>query len=112
MRSNFARVCLSFIQISALVNILCTAWLQINDECIVSRTQENGTCKLANDCPRVVIETLEQSLFPTLCGFENGKEIICCPHQNRAKANVVSVEPKADTSGRIAAQSKNYCIKK
>lgn len=109
MRSNFVRLCLSFIQISALVNILCTSLLQINDECIVGRTKENGTCKFANDCPRVVLETVEQSLYPTLCGFKNGKDLICCPNhnQNQTTTKLVNIESKASTSHRISVQSMN-----
>lgn len=75
--------------------------LQLNDECIASRTGENGICKLINDCPRIVLEIREQSKYPTICGFQRAQQIICCPNvivpnridtQQNSKFNRISAE--------------------
>lgn len=79
--------------------------LYLNDDCIVSRTSENGTCKFINDCPQIEIEA-RKSQYPTLCGFERTQQIICCPNANRAKRIHNEQKPiPTKESSRISAES-------
>lgn len=98
--------------ITVLSSVLCDAHfhqLYLHDECIVSRTKQNGTCRFVDDCPIVVIEALEQSLYPTLCGFQDRNEIICCPNYNKPAVNPVLISEKdaavSSNSTRISVQS-------
>lgn len=74
--------------------------LTLNDDCIVDHIGENGICKFVNDCPRVIIESL-QSEFPTLCGFDNTQEIVCCP--NEIKDTPIHTQQQSN-SNRISAE--------
>lgn len=76
--------------------------LRLNDECI-SRTGETGICTFINDCAQVLIEMQEQSLYPTICGFQRMQQVICCPNviapnridiqtANKPKSNRISAE--------------------
>lgn len=96
-------------QLSILYKYVHATEYYLNDECIVSRSYNRGTCRFVNDCPIIVIEALEKSMFPTLCGFQNGKEIICCPNQNQfiTKPKVPAGLTK---SNRVSAESTYiYC---
>lgn len=95
-----------FAKISILFNGFCVA-LYLNETCNIVRSGEKGICRFVDDCPIVKIEALEQSLFPTLCGFYRDKEIICCPNEkNRTKTDSKPVVSVRDTPvGSIAAQS-------
>lgn len=76
--------------------------LQLNDICTVSKTKENGTCTFVEDCPHI-LDQIKRSVFPTLCGFENSKELICCPEPSIIEEKVIS---GLDTNGnRISTQS-------
>lgn len=92
-----------FIQISVLYEFVYATQFYLNDECTVGRSNKNGTCRFVNDCPVIVNEALDQSVFPTLCGFQQRKEIICCPNQNQiiAKGNG---RPESTTT-RLSAES-------
>lgn len=98
----------NFIEILTQISILCkyvhATEYYLNDECIVSRSNKKGTCRFVNDCPIIVIEALEMSMFPTLCGFQNGKEIICCPNQNQFIAKL-KVPTGLTRSNRVSAES-------
>lgn len=80
---------------------LCSS-LYLNDTCVVSRTGENGTCKFLDNCPRIVLEVIEQTKYPTLCGFKNTKQIVCCPNVNLTSRIEIQQEQK---SSRISAES-------
>lgn len=78
--------------------------LQLNDKCTVSKTKENGTCTFVEDCPHI-LDQIKRSVFPTLCGFENSKELICCPEQEPSIIEE-KVTGDLDTNGnRISTQS-------
>lgn len=78
--------------------------LQLNDKCTVSKTKENGTCTFVEDCPHI-LDQIKRSVFPTLCGFENSKELICCPEQTPSIIEE-KVTGDLDTNGnRISTQS-------
>lgn len=53
--------------------------LERNDSCVVARTNAVGVCDFIENCPSIVTEISRKSQFPTLCGFEGTKEVICCP---------------------------------
>lgn len=55
--------------------------LEMNDTCVVERTNSNGICKFVENCPSVLKEVQQKAQFPTLCGFQRNKEIICCPEE-------------------------------
>lgn len=48
----------------------------IGDPCITATTNENGICKLAEDCMSVFRNPF---LRPSLCGFLSLVPIVCCP---------------------------------
>lgn len=49
---------------------------EIGDPCITATTNENGICKLADDC----ISVFRNPFFrPSLCGFSSLTPIVCCP---------------------------------
>lgn len=81
--------------------VLCSS-LHLNDKCIVNRSNENGMCKFINDCPRILAEIREQSQYPTICGFQNTQQIICCP--NMIAPNQIEMQ-QISTSNRISAES-------
>lgn len=63
-----------------ILTVMCLKpLLELNDSCIVARTNSNGICKFIENCPSIVREIREELAFPTLCGFVRSKEIICCP---------------------------------
>lgn len=92
-----------FIQISVFYKSLHATQFYLNDECTVRRSNRNGTCRFVKDCPVIVIEALDQSVFPTLCGFQQGKEIICCPEHNQII--VKAKEPAGSTITRLSTES-------
>lgn len=97
---NIGRRFYSVLLICTLFNISCSELLYLNDECVVIRTNANGTCKFASDCPQIQNEVLNYEQFPTLCGFEKNKEIICCPNENQT-----DLSSRVDTEDRISVQS-------
>lgn len=98
-----------FIQFSVIINSSGFTQLNLNSTCTVARSNEDGICRLVNDCPMVVLEIAERGLFPTLCGFRDydQKEIICCPKTKPAAIDTVSVQNKLSipTEDRISYQS-------
>lgn len=79
IRFSFWLNMFGFVCVSDDVTFINNDLLVLNDKCTAERTQESGTCKFIDDCPRIKEATLK-SIFPTLCGFEQGKEIVCCPY--------------------------------
>lgn len=51
----------------------------LNDPCQVARTRSTGRCCFIENCPIVREEILKHGTFPQLCGFQDNKELICCP---------------------------------
>lgn len=101
--------------INILFSELSTA-LYLNDTCTVARSNAKGVCRFVEHCPIVVIEIVEQLSFPTLCGFERKKEVICCPNQKPKKSdskpdkiaipqNRITPEYPKPTGNRISQQS-------
>lgn len=51
----------------------------LNKLCQVARTGAPGICRYLDDCPVVLVDIFEHSLYPVECGSHNHKQIICCP---------------------------------
>lgn len=51
----------------------------VNDDCIMERTGAAGTCVLLQNCASALMEIVQQSSYPTRCGFQNSDQIVCCP---------------------------------
>lgn len=87
--------------IKCVLFILIHAQLNLNDRCQVARSGTEGICRHYEDCPMVLNELLNDGLMPTKCGFQNRKEIICCPLPPTPKPT--SLPPQTN---RISAKSK------
>lgn len=94
------------IQINVILHTFCIAQSDLNSTCTVARSNEHGICRFANDCPLAVIEIAERGLYPALCGFHNGKEIICCA--NGKSATTETTKKSIATKDRISYQSSHY----
>lgn len=81
--------------------VLIFAQLDLNDHCQVARSGSNGICRFYEDCPKVLNELVEQGLIPAKCGFQNRREIICCPLPPTPKPTIAP-----QNSNRISAKSK------
>lgn len=57
----------------------CDAQKDVGDPCKVARSGSAGTCKIIDDCPKVIEEIVKHQLYPTQCGFVSHKQIVCCP---------------------------------
>lgn len=77
------KMCRLIILFVSFVNVvLCRRLsLELNDSCVVTRTNSNGVCRFVDDCPSVLNEIRTKRQFPTLCGFEGARDVICCPEQ-------------------------------
>lgn len=71
---------ITLFEICVLLNTLCLA-LRLNDECTITYSNEKGICQFINDCPTVVKEVTVRSISPTLCGFQSGRDIVCCSNK-------------------------------
>jgi len=58
----------------------CNAQKDVGEQCKVARTGSAGTCKIIDDCPKVIDEIVKQQLYPTPCGYIKHKQIVCCPN--------------------------------
>lgn len=85
--------CLLFVLISGEGNL--------GDTCQVARSGAAGTCRYLDDCPTVINEIIEHSLYPAECGSYNRKQIICCPLPPTQKPNI-----ETNQSNRTSAKSK------
>lgn len=74
---------------------------QLNDQCQVARSGTTGVCRHYEDCPVVLNELIEHGLMPTKCGYQDRKEIICCPLPPTQKPTSSPLQ-----SNRISAKSK------
>lgn len=97
MRSRFPFV---LIVNSVLIAVIC-AQLDINERCQVARSGAPGVCRFYEDCPVVLDELTNQGLVPAKCGFQNRREIICCPLPPTPKPSIMP-----QTTNRISEKSK------
>lgn len=74
---------------------------KLNDHCQVARSGADGICKFYEECPVVLMEISQNNLLPTKCGFQNRREIICCPLSPTRKPTI-----SPQISNRISAKSK------
>lgn len=75
-------------QIILILNliVLITCWdLELNDNCTIADTGEEGICLLDHDC-LFVFKSYRYNLGPKpqICGFEGLSSIVCCPTPTRA----------------------------
>lgn len=101
MKQITAKLLIVFFEVIVLSNILCQAQLQLNEECTILYWNNTGICRFDDDCSLDQFigepELLEQVIFPTMCGYSNGKEIICCPKSNNTVTGFIEPEPEPDT---------------
>lgn len=72
----------------------------LNDTCQAARSGAAGVCRYLDDCPGVLVEIVEHSLYPSECGSFNHRQIICCPLPPTMKPVTESIQ-----SNRISAKS-------
>lgn len=72
-------------EICILLNAFCSAQLRLNDECTLNKSNEKGICQPLDGCPTVVEDIRQHSIYPTLCGFHEGSQIICCPNRKKSE---------------------------
>lgn len=71
---------ISFILIvKSVLFAVISAQLDVNDRCQVARSGAPGICRFYEDCPVALNELIDQQLIPAKCGFQDRREIICCP---------------------------------
>ncbi|XP_055327030.1 venom protease-like [Sitodiplosis mosellana] len=87
------RNCATILLAKCVVFVLINAQLSLNDRCQVARSGTNGICRYYEDCPVVLNELLDHGLTPTKCGFQDRKEIICCPLPPTKKPITSSIMP-------------------
>lgn len=76
----------------------------LNSQCQVARSGAAGICRLLQDCPVVLNEIINESLLPTKCGYQNRKQIVCCPLPPTPHTTT-TLSPNVDQ--RISAKSKH-----
>lgn len=52
---------------------------QENNNCIITRTNQPGICKIITDCKSVQDDMIIRRRPPTICGYEHLLPIVCCP---------------------------------
>lgn len=93
---------ISFILIAkSLLFVVINAQLDLNDRCQVARSGAQGVCRFFEDCPVVLNELIDQGLVPTKCGFQDRREIICCPLPPTPKPSIIP-----QITNRISGKSK------
>lgn len=85
--------------------ILIFAHHKLNDHCQVARSGADGICKFYEECPVVLAELSQEGLIPANCGYQNRREIICCPLPPTRKPTI-----SPQVSNRISAKSKQNAI--
>lgn len=100
--STMLQLILQFVVL--LSGVLCQKpLLELNDTCHVTRTNSSGICQFIENCPDVRKEILRRGRFPTLCGFEGKKVIICCPQMDET----MIIAEDLDQPIRISNKSSN-----
>lgn len=87
--------------VKSLLFCLIHAQLDLNDHCQVARSGAPGICRFYEDCPVVLNELIDQGLVPVKCGFQNRREIICCPLPPTSKPSITP-----EITNRISERSK------
>lgn len=90
-----------FLLVKFILFVLINGQKNLNDECQLARSGSIGICRFLQDCPIVLNEIIQHSLYPTECGFESRKQIVCCPLPPTKKQTT-----KSPQSDRISAKSK------
>lgn len=85
--------------------MLINANQNLDETCQVARTGAAGICRYLDDCPVVLNELIELSLYPLECGWHNRKQIICCPVPPTRKPATELIQ-----SNRTSAKSKCQCV--
>lgn len=65
---------------------------KIGIHCIVTKTGTPGVCDYQKNCQQVV-DDLKKGRYPTICGFANRQQIVCCP--NRKVTQNVRISTKS-----------------
>lgn len=100
---------ISFILIvESAIFVVIYSQLDLSDRCQVARSGAEGICRFYEDCPVVLNELIDHGLIPEKCGFQNRREIICCPVPPTPKPS-----PAPQIPNRISAKSKRtYLLNK
>lgn len=71
---------------------------EIGDPCITATTNENGFCKIPDDC-RSVFRNPHQR--PSICGFSDTTPIVCCPSEPEMKPemNIIKINDSCSIKG-------------
>lgn len=81
--------------LNILVLITCSE-LELNDQCIIEETGQEGICLLDHDC-LFIFKSYRYNIGPKpqICGFEGLSSIVCCPTSERTSK---LVEPPVEKS--------------
>lgn len=99
------KIIIAFIILFCLHEINCD--LQIGDACNVARSGAPGTCRSINNCQIVLDELTQQGLPPFRCGFQNRREVVCCPNPV-TKPTTTTQSP--EVAQRISSKSMNKLL--
>lgn len=61
----------------------------LGSPCTLTHNKLRGTCKLAQHCPKVISDFKFQKIAPTVCGWTQNLQIVCC--QNEVTATVANL---------------------
>lgn len=53
--------------------------LLVNDDCVDSRLNRPGICRLASECVSVQQEFKQNRRNPTICSYQDNDLVVCCP---------------------------------
>lgn len=101
MLSHLVNFNINLLIFTITLGCICYGQLDVGDNCSVARSGAIGTCILIDDCPKVIAEIVQQSLFPTSCGFKELKQIVCCPNEVK-----ITTTTPAPSPTRISQKSK------
>lgn len=68
---------------------------KVGTHCLLTKTGQPGVCDYQKNCQEVMDE-LKKGRFPTICGFANRQQIVCCP--NRQVTSDVRISTKSKLS--------------
>lgn len=84
-------------QITSVVLFIITSINgQQNNNCIITRTNQPGICKIVTDCKSVQDDMITRRRQPTICGYNNLLPIVCCPIPKIPKTTIkptISMHP-------------------
>lgn len=90
--------------VTSVLFVTISSQLELNDGCQVARSGAEGICRFYEECSVVLNELLGQGLIPAKCGFQDRREIICCPLPPKAKPTTAP----PTTTNRTSAKSKRF----